>query len=260
MKFTLLGGVKNKAKKLVNNLKDYLTKERLIALSMLSRVIGMVLVISVFPVGTIKVNAVDSYKEAETKSIETQVQLNVQGNVPDIIKKNKEPEIVVGESNYQKTQREEAERKAQEEATETQRGVLAREIERTQITPTYGSDPGFEVKRALAQKAASAYGIDWKLLEAVWQVESGKRWDTSIASYAGAQGPMQFMPGTWTAYGQDGNSDGVTDINNAEDALYGAANYLAANGAASGDNYNALYAYNHAQWYVDKVLGVANSI
>ena len=254
MKFTLLGGVESKAKKLVNNLKDYLTKERMIALSMLSRIVGIVLMVSVFPIGMMKVNAVDS--QEEIKPLRAQVQLDVQGVVPSIVKENKKPEIVVGESNYQKAQKEEA----SNNDFEAQREVLAREIERVQITPTYGSDPGLDAKRALAQEAASAHGVDWKILEAVWQVETGKRWDTSVASYAGAQGPMQFMPGTWTAYGQDGNGDGVSDVNNAQDALYGAANYLAANGAASGDNYRALFAYNHADWYVQKVLGVANSI
>ena len=52
----------------------------------------------------------------------------------------------------------------------------------------------------------------------------------------------------------------LVDINNAEDALYGAAKLLAANGASSGDNYSALFSYNHADWYVQKVMGVANSI
>lgn len=253
MKFTLLGGVKNKANKLVNNVKEYLTKERMIALSMLSRIVGIVVMISVFPIGTVKVNAQES--SSETKTISAKVRLDVQSNVPDIVEELQVSEIVVGESNYQKTERE-----AQKNDLEAEREVLAREVERVQVTTTYDSDPGLEAKRALAQEAASAYGIDWKVLEAVWQVETGKRWDTTVASYAGAQGPMQFMPGTWAAYGQDGNGDGVADVNNAEDALYGAANYLAANGASSGDNYSALYAYNHADWYVQKVLGVANSI
>ncbi|MBI2590079.1 lytic transglycosylase domain-containing protein [Candidatus Berkelbacteria bacterium] len=121
------------------------------------------------------------------------------------------------------------------------------------------TDVGFETKRALAQKAAAAYGLDWKIVEAVWQVESGKRWVTSVRSYAGAQGPMQFMPGTWRRYGVDGNGDGAKDINHAEDAVFAGANYLAANGAASNID-RALLAYNHAQWYVDKVKKLAASI
>ena len=39
-------------------------------------------------------------------------------------------------------------------------------------------EPSFEQKRGLVQQAAAHYGIDWRYLEAVWQVESGKSWDT----------------------------------------------------------------------------------
>ncbi len=255
MKFTLLGGVENKASELVNNVKNYLTKEKMIALSILSRIVGIVMVLSAFPIGIIEVNAADS--QEEVKPISSELRLDVQSNVPDVVKESSVPKIVIGESNYQKTKREEAEKN---NSLSADREVIAREIERDQTTPVYDSDPGLETKRALVQEAASAHGVDWKILEAVWQVETGKRWNGSVSSYAGAQGPMQFMPGTWAAYGQDGNGDGVIDINNVYDALYGAANYLAANGASSGDNYNALFAYNHADWYVQKVLGVANSI
>lgn len=250
MNFTLLGGV-NKAKKLVNNLRQYLTKERMIALSMLSRAFSMVAIVSIIPVGTMQVEAADL--QVDYQPVKADIELNVQNSVPDIVKEGDKPEIVVGESNYQKSQRE-------ANVANYARETVSREIERTETITSYESDPGFDAKRALAQEAATKYGIDWKILEAVWQVETGKRWDTVTSSYAGAQGPMQFMPGTWSAYGQDGNGDGVADINNARDALYGAANYLAANGAASGDNYSALFAYNHADWYVQKVLGVANSI
>lgn len=132
----------------------------------------------------------------------------------------------------------------------------------TFVTPKTVSeaDPGLAVKRLWAQKAASAYGIDWKILEAVWQVESGKRWHTTIRSYAGAQGPCQFMPGTWRAYAQDGNGDGIKDSTYAPDCLFGAAKLLAANGAASGNVTNALLRYNYSMSYVNKVIGIANSI
>lgn len=42
---------------------------------------------------------------------------------------------------------------------------------------------------------------------------------------------MQFMPGTWRAYGVDGNGDGAADINNAVDAIHGAANFIAKHGS-----------------------------
>lgn len=139
---------------------------------------------------------------------------------------------------------------------------LAKAAQRTRPTRRAAaqSDPDLTVKRALVQRAAAAYGIPWEILEAVWQVESGKSWDTEVRSYAGAQGPAQFMPGTWRRYGVDGDGDGQTNIHSAVDAVYGAANYLATSGASRGEVYRALFAYNHADWYVQKVLGVARDI
>ncbi len=70
------------------------------------------------------------------------------------------------------------------------------------------------------------------------------------ASSAGAQGPMQFLPSTWDQYGMGG------DIYDPHDAILGAANYLHASGAP-GDYRAALFAYNHADEYVDAVLAYA---
>jgi transglycosylase-like protein with SLT domain len=72
-------------------------------------------------------------------------------------------------------------------------------------------------------------------------------------SYAGAEGWMQFMPETWAYYGVDANGDGVKDPNNPEDAIFAAANYLSASGMPA-DTYGAIFAYNHADWYVEDVL------
>jgi hypothetical protein len=76
------------------------------------------------------------------------------------------------------------------------------------------------------------------------------------ANSAGAKGPMQFLGGTWDAYGVDGDRDGTKDVYNSHDAIYGAANYLSASGAP-GEWYRAIFAYNHADWYVAKVEGFA---
>jgi len=119
---------------------------------------------------------------------------------------------------------------------------------------------GIENYLDLYKSAASQYGIPWEILAAVHYVESGASGSTDRSSYAGAQGPMQFMPGTWRAYGVDGNGDGVADATDVSDAIYGAANLLAAGGAAEGNVDAALFNYNHAQWYVDKVNEVADSI
>ena len=69
-------------------------------------------------------------------------------------------------------------------------------------------------------------------------------------------GWMQFMPSTWEAYGVDANGDGVTDPYNPEDAIYAAARYLSAAGMPA-DTYGAIFAYNHADWYVAEVLANA---
>lgn len=80
---------------------------------------------------------------------------------------------------------------------------------------------------------------------------------SSGENFAGAGGPMQFLGPTWDAYGVDGDKDGDRDRYDGVDAIYAAANYLNASGAP-GDWQKAIFAYNHAQWYVDDVLGYAS--
>jgi hypothetical protein len=105
--------------------------------------------------------------------------------------------------------------------------------------------------------SAKRYGFarDWYVLAAVAKVESNHGENMGPSS-AGAMGPMQFLPSTWREYGVDGNKDGVANIMDPEDAIPAAAAYLEAGGAPD-DWYAALYTYNHAGWYVRKVLGVA---
>lgn len=79
--------------------------------------------------------------------------------------------------------------------------------------------------------AGSKYGIPWEILYGLHFMETGLRDGAITSGYGtGAQGPLQFMPSTWAIYGADGNGDGVNDINNATDAIYGAANYLVKHG------------------------------
>lgn len=108
--------------------------------------------------------------------------------------------------------------------------------------------------------ASSKYGVPWQVIAAVHYTETGGRGDTAISSYAGAQGPMQFMPSTFAAYAVDGDGDGKALIGDVDDAIYTAANYMASNGAASGQVTNALYRYNHDMGYVYHVLGIARSL
>jgi len=80
---------------------------------------------------------------------------------------------------------------------------------------------------------------------------------TDVAtSSAGAEGWMAFLPSTFAEWGVDGNGDGVKDIFDAADAIYSAANYLHDSGAP-GDWWKAVFAYNHADWYVEQVLADA---
>jgi membrane-bound lytic murein transglycosylase B len=100
--------------------------------------------------------------------------------------------------------------------------------------------------------AQRRFHVGWHVLAAVNFVESafGKLRNDSVA---GAQGPMQFLPATWHAYGLGG------DIQDPHDAILGAANYLHANGAP--DSYaRALYRYNPSPLYVDAVLRYARLI
>jgi Tfp pilus assembly protein PilX len=113
---------------------------------------------------------------------------------------------------------------------------------------------------AIYHRAAAAMcpGLSWTVLAAIGQVESGHGKDTST-SYAGAMGPMQFLPATFASYAVDGDHDGVADIMNPSDAIFTAARYLCANGAATGPDAlaNAIFHYNHADWYVQMVLALA---
>ncbi|MBV9098431.1 MAG: lytic transglycosylase domain-containing protein [Frankiaceae bacterium] len=113
---------------------------------------------------------------------------------------------------------------------------------------------------AIYHRAAPAMcpGLSWTVLAAIGQVESGHGRDTST-SYAGAMGPMQFLPATFAAYAVDGDHDGVASIMDPADAIFTAARYLCANGAGTGPNAlaNAIFHYNHADWYVQMVLALA---
>ena len=105
--------------------------------------------------------------------------------------------------------------------------------------------------------AGRAYDVPWNVLASINQIETDFGRIRLQVSYAGAEGWMQFMPGTWAAYGVDASGDGVADPYNPVDAIYAAARYLAASGAST-DLRRAVFAYNHADWYVDRVLETAS--
>jgi hypothetical protein len=107
------------------------------------------------------------------------------------------------------------------------------------------------------QACGTEYGIPWEVLASINKIESG--FGTNMGpSSAGAIGWMQFLPSSWEAFGLDANGDGRKDPYNPVDAICSAAHYLKL-GGGSGDLYNAIYSYNHADWYVQEVLGYARA-
>ena len=113
----------------------------------------------------------------------------------------------------------------------------------------------YEELQALWVRAGAAYGIPWQVLAAINKIESNFGRNMGPSS-AGAVGWMQFMPDTWLRWGTDGNGDGIADPWNPDDAIHSAARYLAAANGRT-DISRAIFAYNHAQWYVDDVLQLA---
>jgi murein DD-endopeptidase MepM/ murein hydrolase activator NlpD len=105
------------------------------------------------------------------------------------------------------------------------------------------------------RSAGTAYGVPWQILAAINKIESNFGRNMGPSS-AGALGWMQFMPSTWMRWGTDADGDGVANPWDPEDAIYSAARYLAAAGAHD-DLRRALFAYNHADWYVESVLQLA---
>ena len=113
------------------------------------------------------------------------------------------------------------------------------------------------------REAAGSCGMEWPVLAAVGKIESnhGRSNSAGVRSGtngAGAMGPMQFLAGTWAAYGVDADHDGAIDVYDPVDAIWGAARYLCANGASDPARVrSALWRYNRSNSYVEQVLKVA---
>ena len=102
------------------------------------------------------------------------------------------------------------------------------------------------------QACGTEYGVPWEVLASINKIESGFGTNLNVSS-AGAVGWMQFLPSSWEAFGLDANGDGRKDPYNPVDAICAAAHYLKLAGAHQ-DLYQAIFAYNHADWYVQEVL------
>ena len=102
------------------------------------------------------------------------------------------------------------------------------------------------------QACGTEYGIPWEVLASINKIETAFGTNLNVSS-AGAVGWMQFLPSSWETYGVDANGDGRKDPYNPVDAICAAASYLKIAGGTN-DLYNAILAYNHADWYVQEVL------
>jgi hypothetical protein len=127
-------------------------------------------------------------------------------------------------------------------------GISARA--RAEIPPRY---------LRLYLQAAVRYGLDWAILAGIGKVECdhGRDRDPSCTqegavNSAGAGGPAQFLASTWEQYGVSAYGSGAPNRWNPADAIFSMANYLRASGAPA-DYRDAIYAYNHAWWYVAEV-------
>ncbi|MEH7470544.1 bifunctional lytic transglycosylase/C40 family peptidase [Priestia megaterium] len=138
--------------------------------------------------------------------------------------------------------------------------------------------------------AGQKYNVPWELIAAIHRVETNFGQDLNVSS-VGALGHTQFMVLTWIGwgypggnrlgnanvpkniledpavikryggYGVDCSGDHRADPWNVQDAMCSTANYLAASGASSGTEAGmrkAVFAYNHAGWYVDRVFKYKN--
>ena len=113
----------------------------------------------------------------------------------------------------------------------------------------------------LFQASAADYcpGLSWTVLAAIAQIESADGQNDGPSS-AGALGPMQFLPSTWAVWGIDAFGEtGPPDVMDPYDAVPSAARMLCADGAAAGGTAlsDAIFDYNHADWYVSEVLALA---
>jgi membrane-bound lytic murein transglycosylase B len=116
--------------------------------------------------------------------------------------------------------------------------------------------PRFLLK--LYKQAGRHNHVPWPILAAINEIETDFGRNVAVSS-AGAVGWMQFMPATWAMYGVDADHNGTKDPRSPRDAIFAAARYLRASGARTNLR-RAIFAYNHAGWYVDSVLLRANRI
>lgn len=166
-------------------------------------------------------------------------------------------------------------------------GGAPTDVARAEIPPAYLA--------AYMQAASTCPGLPWPVLAAIGSIESGHGTSGGATTAADgtvsppivgialdgsggtatirvpsggspwhddptwdhAVGPMQFITGTWTAWGVDASGDGVADAHNAFDAILTAARYLCGPDGQVTSIDEALWAYNPSAVYRDAVIAKA---
>jgi cell wall-associated NlpC family hydrolase len=117
------------------------------------------------------------------------------------------------------------------------------------------------------KKVGQQYNVPWVILAGIGTEESDNGQSTlpgvtSGQNGFGAAGPMQIGIGgassnTWAQVATDEDGKGPPSVYDPADAIAGAAKYLVAHGVQT-DPAAAIFAYNHADWYVQDVLTFAS--
>ncbi|MGB6164852.1 MAG: bifunctional lytic transglycosylase/C40 family peptidase [Pseudonocardiaceae bacterium] len=156
--------------------------------------------------------------------------------------------------------------------------VLIAALVQAALTTLVGTGPTQPTQAALADiplgyltlyrhAATVCPGLDWTILAAIGKIETNHgRLDApgvhTGENSAGAGGPMQFLQPTFdtviTRHTIPTGGASPPSRYDPHDAIHAAAYYLCDSGARDGHNlHQAIFTYNHADWYVRKVLDQA---
>ena len=113
--------------------------------------------------------------------------------------------------------------------------------------------------------ARTCQGLSWEVLAGIGRMESNNGRSNARGVHRGrnrkgAEGPMQFEPATFAEYAVRADLAHKLTPYDPEDAIFTAARMLCADGARGGSPKGlrgAIFAYNHAHWYVRDVLAIA---
>ena len=113
--------------------------------------------------------------------------------------------------------------------------------------------------------ARTCPGLRWEVLAGIGTMESDNGRSRARGVHRGrnrkgAEGPMQFEPATFREYAVRADRSARLTPYDPKDAIFSAARMLCADGARGGTRKGvrgAIFAYNHAHWYVRDVLAIA---